>query len=192
MRDRLLSTSKAFCVQRIGCLSGRLRTFAQVATFALFIAVPASAQIVFDAAGSSSCGCATLSWSHTVGSGNSRILVVGIAVQRSNVPVTSVTYGGQPLTRQVIDSVFPIVEIWTRVSPLVGPATIVVTHPADAIVGGSVSFSGVDQSTPVRATGHTRGFPNPSLSVSVTSSGCVPDLVAAGGLLCCSRNRRHA
>ena len=42
------------------------------------------------------------------------------------------------------------VEIWSLIAPPVGTGTIVVTVPAgDAIVGGAVSFTGVDQTAPL-------------------------------------------
>src|SRR4030043_982939 len=58
--------------------------------------------ITFDGAASTSCGglgCGTtLSWSHTVGSGSSRILVVGVTINDPNAAVSSVSYGASPLT----------------------------------------------------------------------------------------------
>ena len=124
----------------------------------LCLALPARAQIALDATASASGTGSTLSWSHTVGSGSNRLLVVAVSADAGNQvrPVSSVTFGGLPLTLQVAQhqSISPMMEMWTLASPPGGTATVVVTYgiaPA-AIVGESVSFSGVDQTTPVRWT----------------------------------------
>lgn len=36
----------------------------------------------------------SLNWSHTVGSGSNRILVVGISIRKNNMQVNTITYGG--------------------------------------------------------------------------------------------------
>jgi uncharacterized repeat protein (TIGR01451 family) len=147
----------------------------------VLVASPAGAAITVDAvASASAAGSSTLSWSHTVGSGSNRLLVVEVAVNVGNpLPVTSVTYGGQPLTAQVQnDGGNPIVEIWTLVSPPTGPGTILVTYPVMAdLVGGSVSFAGVDQATPVRASSQNRASNEPPVNVSVSVTTLVGDVV---------------
>jgi hypothetical protein len=67
-------------------------------------------------------------------------------------PANSVTYGGQPLTLQVLNGgANPVSEIWTLLSPPSGTAMIVVTYPtSERVIGGSVSFAGVNQTTPIR------------------------------------------
>jgi hypothetical protein len=150
------------------------------------------AQITFDAAASSSgSDNSTLSWSHTVGSGSNRLLVVGLSELIGHPPylsATSVTYAGQPLTRQVLNGGNrPISEIWTLLSPPSGTATVVVTHPSTPpMVGGSVSFAGVDQTTPIRASTQARASAafTVTVSASVTSNSgdVVIDAVADNGL----------
>ena len=68
-------------------------------------AVPsATAAITFDAASraaTTSTGRTSLSWSHTVGGGADRMLVVGVAVEDASTTdanITSVTYNGVALT----------------------------------------------------------------------------------------------
>jgi uncharacterized repeat protein (TIGR01451 family) len=144
----------------------------------LFLAaVPAGAQIVFDAAASTSCSaCTSLNWSHTVGAGSNRLLVVGVT-EKGTSPFSSVigvTYGGQPLTRQIVNfGGDPISEIWTLVAPPPGTATVLVLHSGAAMGGGSVSFFGVDQAAPVRAGNQARAqgtTPTASVSTTVTTN----------------------
>jgi hypothetical protein len=96
-----------------------------------------------------------------------------------------VTYGGQPLTRQVVSTPFPNVEIWTLLAPLSGTAMIVATFPQNNtdIIGGSVSFFGVDPGTPIRASNTVTTFvpTNGTISTSVISE--IGDVVidAVGG-----------
>jgi uncharacterized repeat protein (TIGR01451 family) len=100
-----------------------------------------------------------LSWSHTVGSGSDRILVVGVARLRG--ATAAVTFGGEGLVRQIVTGT-PLgsatSELWTLLDPSPGTAIIVVTtketNQSETMLtyAGSVSFTGVDQKTPVRAT----------------------------------------
>lgn len=155
-----------------------LRLILAFSTIVVSVAGPAGAQITFDSAASGSNIGTSLSWSHTVGSGADRILVVGLA-SSTGVPypsAISVTYGGQPLTRQVLSTPLspPNIEIWTLVAPVTGTATIVAMFPGvPDIAGGSVSFSGVDQVTPIRANNSAKAAANMgsgTISTSVTST----------------------
>jgi FIMAH domain len=150
--------------------------------FLLGFASTARAQITFDAAASGSGSGTTVSWSHTVGAGSNRILVVGLSITVPNPspPADSVTYGGQSLTRQVLNGgATPISEIWTLVGPLTGTAQVVVTHSeaGGQIVGGSVSFSGVDQATPIRARSQARASSVTSVMVSTNVTSSTGDVV---------------
>jgi uncharacterized repeat protein (TIGR01451 family) len=152
----------------------------------------AVAQIAFDASTSSGSPSNTmLSWSHTVGAGQNRLLVVGVSNAANNPPApssTSVTYAGHGLTRQVInDAGIDVVEIWTLVAPPSGTATVTVTLSGPTpVVGGSVSFTGVDQNTPIRATNHSGGSGLMSLTVSTSVTTAPGDMVidaVAGNVL---------
>jgi len=154
----------------------------------LVVASPAAAGIVFDSQASASTGAGTSttsSWSHTVGSGSNRVLVVGIS-DRTNSMATSVTYGAQALTRRVTTSTFSgAVELWTLTAPASGTATITVTNSSSTqMVAGSVSFSGVDQTTTVRncpGTGCTAAAPLagdvPPATISTTVASASGDMV---------------
>lgn len=158
----------------------------------LAVAAGAGAEIAVDATasgGTSGAGVPTGSWSHTVGTGSNRILVVGVT------GAAAVTYGGQPLTRHIVNSElgFPTVEIWTLLAPPTGPALVAVTYPQLGVfVGGSVSFFGVDQATPIRASGQARARtlgPLAQIAINVTSQPgdvvldtvAVSDTVSPGG-----------
>ena len=153
-------------------------------------AVPAGAQIAIDptAASGSNLGI-SVSWMHTVGNAPNRLLVVGVASATANPfpTATSVTYGGQPLTRQVVSTQLgaPNIEIWTLVAPPNGTAQIIATFPqSTTIAGGSVSFSGVDQGTPIRATNNARALGiGVTVATSVTTNigDVMIDAVAAAG-----------
>ena len=146
-----------FCLSTLPAVVGLL-TFASIA----------QAQIAFDAAASgSTLSGTTLSWSHTVGNGPNRVLVVGIS-RNDNSSATSVTYGGISLTRQVLVNVSPEVEMWTLIAPPSGAANVVVTFPSSkAIIGGSVSFTGVDQLTTIRDRNHTVGTSDVSVTTAI-------------------------
>jgi len=175
----------------------KIRTFLRakmlllLAAFLLGSASTARAQIAFDSAASGSGNGTMVSWSHTVGSGNNRILVVSLGIRLGSpfAPTTSVTYGGQPLTRQVLNGGgTPISEIWTLIAPPTGTAAIVVTHlSADSIVGGSISISGVDQASPIRASNQARSTfqvifgPFSTIVTSNTGDVVIDTLAAANG-----------
>ena len=83
----------------------RLRRFLGIVCgLALAPAAPALAAIAFDAgsrAATTSTGRTSLSWTHTIGGGTDRALVVGVAVEdttTADANVTGVTYNGVALT----------------------------------------------------------------------------------------------
>ena len=124
---------------------------------------------VFDAAssavGASSTGSDTsVTWSHTVGAGSNRLLVVLLSDNPTDA-VSSVTYGGVALTQlpgaHVVGGTGAEVDIWYLKNPASGAANFVATWAAQGYLNaGAVSFSGVDQTTPldtpVTATGTGR------------------------------------
>lgn len=127
----------------------------------LLWATPSWAAITFDASSDSPDNetSASTSWSHTVGAGSDRFLVVntqarGPSSEIANLPVSTLTYGGVALTRLKFheyndgSTVFRV-EQWGLVAPTVGTATVAVTFtgvPSEYGVGSSQSFFGVNQS----------------------------------------------
>jgi hypothetical protein len=137
----------------------------------------------------------TLSWSHTIGSGSNRILIVGVSTDTvdsaSPVPVgvavpaprvATVTYNGQLLTR-IDDSATRDVTNRTQVEmfrlgeasmPAAGTYTISVTltlpvNVSTYVVGGGASFFGVDQTTPTNTYTKATGNSNAPTVASVPS-----------------------
>ena len=131
-------------------------------------------------------GVSTLTWSHTVGTGDSRALFVGISTAATNAGsptarVGSITYGAQTLTRvtngfRVSPDLNNAVELFQLVSPNSGTNTITVNllpTAANYVVGGSVSFTGVNQATPngtFVSTTNALGVPSNTATIAVTDS----------------------
>ena len=114
-------------------------------------ALPVVLDSISRAAGPAANGT-TLTWSHTIGSGPDRILVVGVSLRDGNTSVTGVTYGGAPLTLigfQTAGGGQNRTEMWRLLAPPAGTAGIAVTlSAAKRVVGGAASFFNVDQTTP--------------------------------------------
>ena len=93
-----------------------------------------------------------LAWSHTVDALGNRLLVVGVASTGGNNNVDSVTFGGLPLTRlgrQNGPSNKQLAELWYRIAPPVGTATVEVElSQAKGVVAGATTYVGVHQQAP--------------------------------------------
>jgi hypothetical protein len=152
-----------------------------------------------DAVSSSDTGStssSTLSWSHTVASGVSDAenlaLVVGISIRQTGASmpsVTSVTYNSVSLA-----SVFPAVnsplqsgmrtEIWGLAGDTVatGQNTVLITlSTSGEIVGGAVSFTGVDPDSPFNATGQSATQSTLTQALSTGSTSYLVDVIAIDG-----------
>ncbi len=85
--------------------------------------------------------------------------------------MTGVTYGGTPLTRIGFRNGHGNanrVEIWSLAAPSPGTANVVVSLSGSVdVVGGAISFSGVNQTTPFGTFVSAQGT---SASPSVTAS----------------------
>src|SRR5438445_3521187 len=122
--------------------------------------------------------------SFTVGTGTNRLLIVGETVDNS--AITGVTYGGTALTQAVADTQKPTGSIWYLVNPPSGTASVVVSSsPSKGAILGLISFTGVDQSTPIPTTAtndNANGRTSPA-TVSITNANAnawVMELVASG------------
>jgi hypothetical protein len=112
--------------------------------------------IAFDGTASATGTCpGPVTWSHTVGAtANDRYLLVGVSIGNTggNIAPTSVTYGAQTLG-QVAASTSGANNsrafIFGLVAPARGTNTVTVNLPAGTcnVVAGSVSFTGVNQTT---------------------------------------------
>lgn len=131
----------------------------------------------------------TITWSHTVGSGNNRALIVGVSTAVITAPgpavdrVTSVTYDGTALTRlgsQRDSTVNSGIEMFILVNPPSGTANVVATiiSGVNYVVGGSASFFGVHQTTPTGTfTSATGNNTTPTVTVTTTTGDVVIDTV---------------
>ena len=140
------------------------------------------ADIVLDSVTSSAATDSSLTWSHSVGTGEDRLLIVEVTTKQT--AVSSVTYGGTPLS--FLDSAanddHARVEFWYLVDPPAGTASIVVSLPMqDKITAGSVSYSGVDQSSPLGVwTAATGESATPSVGgIPANAGDVVIDVVAS-------------
>ena len=93
-------------------------------------------------------GSTSFTVSHTTGSGTNRLMLVGISQKNKNV--TSVTYGGTPLTLvgENVNGTNGRMHMYKLLNPPSGTANVVVNldaNPDKGIVVGVTTFTGVDQ-----------------------------------------------
>lgn len=102
----------------------------------------------------SSAANSIMTWQHTVDALSNRLLVVGVTSDHGGNAVQSVTYGGVALTRlgyQYSAGYRQRAELWYRVAPAVGTASVVVRMAqSNDVVAGATTFIGVNQQTPFR------------------------------------------
>jgi hypothetical protein len=155
----------------------------------LYLSSPAAQPAVVDRSSSATASASSLSWSHTVGSGVSRLLLVGVAIRNAGNQVTAVTYGGRPLTflqaRNNHDNAVRV-EQWYLVAPPSGTATVAVSLSGGAkVVGGAVSFAGANQVAPFRGLvlngSIDTGTDNPMVADSSGASELVVSTVVTDG-----------
>ena len=114
--------------------------------------------ITYDNASSSETGSTTLTFSHTIGSGTNRLLVVAAAVEGSlaNAEVTSVTYNSIAMTKAIDHagsgaSVMNC-ELWYMLDaglPAAGTYNVeIITVNGGEVVGGATSVFGAAQQGP--------------------------------------------
>lgn len=140
--------------------------------------------IALDAASTSTvkAGTGTITWSHTVGSGSDRLLVVGIAIALDDdvaVSCTAVTYAGVSMTLARRDE--PTINsdgstettIWMLHNPPSGEANVVATVSGDSSMtsaGTAVSYTGCNQSSsPDAVNGKTGTTTSGSQTFAVTT-----------------------
>ncbi len=119
----------------------------------------------------------SIQWKHTTGISTDRLLIVTIDVFNSGTPttVTSVNYNGVPLTQvsTALYSVNPQIRsyVFCLGNPAIGTNTITATFvSATLAIGGSVTYTNVNQTVPVQAINAATGS-GTSQSVSLTASG---------------------
>ena len=159
-----------------------------------FINTAHAGQVAFDFVGPSSAGtsctaCASLSWSHTVSGSNTLLTAsVGVGTSGSDSRTVAVTYNGIAMTSagkvHANNGTTGFVELFYLKAPSSGANTVQVTITGgnvDAMSGGSVSFTGVDQTTPVRnITTNFGSDTTPTVTISSAAGNMVVDGVSSG------------
>jgi hypothetical protein len=155
---------------------------------------PPPTAVSFDAMGPGAAGTSvdsgsSVTWNHTVSSLSNGLLTVGAAIGRAGDTGLSlaVTYNGVPMTSAGIvhtnSRTDGFVQLFYLKAPAPGTHAVVVTLTGGtaAMNAGSVSFTGVDQTTPVRnITTNTGVGTTPAVTVASASGDMVVDAFASG------------
>ncbi len=122
---------------------------------------------------------ASLTFSHTPGTGPNRLLVVALgvgAIQAADTPIggpiSGVTFGGVAMTLAANTNIVPARSyIYTLVNPPSGAANVVVTAgSASSIAAGATTFTNVNQTTPLGNSATNGSSGSTTLSVVVSSA----------------------
>jgi len=142
--------------------------------------------VTVDGASNSTGDTNSITWSHTVGAGSDRLLIVGVSMKDGKAAVNDVVYGGVTLTRigfKEAKGRKNRVEMWKLLAPEAGTDDITVnlSKKKDVVVGG-VSFFNVDQTTPHGAfASATDKSTTPSVDVTSKAGDLVLDVLASQG-----------
>jgi hypothetical protein len=127
----------------------------------------------------------SLTWSHTTGAGNNRVLLVTVAWRDNSTTVSGVTYNSIALSKVgstvLSTNGYVQFELWQLLAPPTGTFNVVVTRAGSARMAASaLTLAGVDQTTPIEATNTAIGNSvTPSVSVTtVTNNAWVVDVLA--------------
>jgi MYXO-CTERM domain-containing protein len=134
----------------------------------------------------------SFSFSHTVGTGPSRLLIVAVIDGNRNTSVTSLTFGGAALTRiDRTQGTGVAAELWRLVAPASGTQTIVVNMSSnqDRPIATAISYTGVDQTAPV---GMAAGAGGSGTAVSISVPSAPGDHVMDAGSAWVTRNPPNA
>lgn len=137
---------------------------------------PATIQYDTTSTASDSADPTTLTWSHTTTTESNRLLVVGVSAESDTgghtaQTVSGITYNGVALTKIRSDYVTDNgTELWYLVAPATGANNVVITMTAvvDGLYGAAMTFSGVDQSSPIDNNAGTTAT-NTVISQSLTT-----------------------
>ncbi|MCX7418541.1 MAG: DUF4347 domain-containing protein [Planctomycetia bacterium] len=134
--------------------------------------------VVVDAVSTGSTTGTSITISHTTTSASDREMVVGVSIRETGATaVSSMTYDGVSLTfKGSVLSAGAKVEIWSLVAPNAGTHNLVVNlnNAGGGTNVGVMTFTGVDQTTPLGAFGSASGD---ATSGSATVSSATGDLV---------------
>ena len=162
-----------------------------LAVFLLASTGAARAAVAVDASSSAKKNpVGTLSWTHTVGAGSNRLLIVGVVSDGTTSLPSSVTWNGTALT--LIGTVQKAtfgdsdknakLSVWYQLAPAFGTHTIAVTLASgSAMVAGATSFTGVDQTTPYAGFTTATGTSSTSSLTEPAGSGVFLDFIGVYG-----------
>jgi prepilin-type N-terminal cleavage/methylation domain-containing protein len=114
--------------------------------------------------------------SHTTGSGSERLMLVGISFNpNDDERVTTVTYGGTSLTEvgERANGNDAMVYIYSLVAPASGTADVVITFDSaldEGAIAGVMTFTGVEQTTPLGTFASAIGNDSTPAGVNITSA----------------------
>lgn len=115
----------------------------------------------------------SLTYAHTV-TGANAVLVVGSWMFNSSATFSSCTYNGVSMTNLVnrtTDGTGGDIRILGLANPATGSNNVVITcSSSKQIFGNSVSYTGVDQTTPFPDTGTSGSSSGTSFSISITTT----------------------
>lgn len=101
-------------------------------------------------------GRISATYSHIVGAGADRILIVIVNLTSNAQSVSGVTFGGVALTNALVagEDFRPALEVWYLLNPAVSTADVVVTLTGSlgSWGTGAINYTGVNQTTPIGAT----------------------------------------
>lgn len=132
------------------------------------IAVDSVASLTGQSAGTS------FSWNHTVSGSNRVLVVMFFRCQSTNAP-SAVTYNGAAMTSfgsRQDNSGSGITRIYYLINPDTGTNSVSVTYASnsDILSGGSISFTGADQTTPLTNSNNAAAnSDNPSVTITTTA-----------------------
>ncbi len=120
----------------------------------------------------------SMSWQHTTGNGNSRLLIVTVDIFNSGgspKTISSITYGGVALTQsttvQYTTNPQILSYLYYLVNPSSGSKTIAVSFSGTTTaIGGSITYANVDQTNPLQTASVNKGS-SQSQSATLTASG---------------------
>lgn len=119
-------------------------------------------------------GAGPFTWTGKTTAGSDRVGIFGVATA-SDV-VTGVTWGGSAMTlidaAQISVTESRAVYLWRIINPPTGASNIVMTLSAPASgYGGVTSYTGVDQTTPIRAFSGATGTTSPATTACASAVG---------------------
>jgi len=131
-------------------------------------------------------------WSHTVGSGSDRILIVGVVYEGGDPTITSIKYGDANLTLAISGSIssgatMQTASLYYLLNPATGTANIAIDHVSGtaASAAGGISLANVKQQGPEVTVFDSETTASPvTISTDITTltdGAWVIDVVGNGG-----------